>query len=57
MKEISALPIFATVVECKSFAEAARKLNLPTTTVSRKVQSLEQEIGASFSIEARAHSH
>ncbi|GAM75045.1 transcriptional regulator [Vibrio ishigakensis] len=45
MKEISALPIFATVVECKSFAEAARKLNLPTTTVSRKVQSLEQEIG------------
>lgn len=45
MKEISALPIFATVVEYQSFAEAARKLNLPTTTVSRKVQSLEQEIG------------
>lgn len=45
MKEIDGLPLFAKVVELKSFAEAARQLNLPTTTVSRKIQQLESELG------------
>ena len=46
MKDISALPLFAKVVELNSFAEAARQLSVPTTTVSRKIQQLEQELGA-----------
>ncbi|GAL20552.1 transcriptional regulator LysR family [Vibrio maritimus] len=45
MKELSALPLFAKVVELKSFAEAARQLNVPTTTVSRKIQQLEHDLG------------
>ena len=45
MKEISALPLFAKVIELNSFAEAARQLNLPTTTVSRKIQQLEEQLG------------
>ena len=46
MKDISALPLFAKVVALNSFAEAARQLNVPTTTVSRKIQQLELELGA-----------
>ncbi len=45
MKEISALPIFAKVVELGSFAHAARDMRVPTTTVSRKIQQLEAELG------------
>ncbi|WP_162063954.1 LysR family transcriptional regulator [Vibrio taketomensis] len=45
MKEISALPLLAKVVELNSFAEAARQLGVPTTTVSRKIQQLEAELG------------
>lgn len=45
MKELSALPLFAKVVELSSFAEAARQLNVPTTTVSRKIQQLEHDLG------------
>lgn len=45
MKELSALPLFAKVVELNSFAKAARLLNVPTTTVSRKIQQLEHDLG------------
>ncbi|WP_239670620.1 LysR family transcriptional regulator [Vibrio variabilis] len=45
MKELSALPLFAKVVELNSFAKAARQLNVPTTTVSRKIQQLEHDLG------------
>lgn len=45
MKEIEGLPLFAKVVELKSFAEAARQMQLPTTTVSRKIRQLEVELG------------
>ncbi|WP_261817831.1 LysR family transcriptional regulator [Vibrio gallicus] len=45
MKELSALPLFAKVVELSSFAEAARQLSVPTTTVSRKIQQLEHDLG------------
>ncbi|MFA0194150.1 LysR family transcriptional regulator [Vibrio artabrorum] len=45
MKEISSLLLLAKVVELGSFAQAARELNVPTTTVSRKIQQLESELG------------
>lgn len=45
MKQIEALKVFVEVVRQGSFAEAARHLNQPTTTVSRKIKSLEDELG------------
>lgn len=39
------LTLFARVVRCGSFAEAARQLNLPTTTLSRRIQQLEESLG------------
>ncbi|GAA5217129.1 LysR substrate-binding domain-containing protein [Corallincola platygyrae] len=45
MREISGLPLFAKVVALESFAEAARQMGVPTTTVSRKIQLLEDELG------------
>ncbi|MEZ0471511.1 LysR family transcriptional regulator [Luteimonas salinilitoris] len=38
--------VFVKVVELGSFTAAARALHLPKTTVSRKVQELEQRLGA-----------
>lgn len=40
-----ALVIFAEVVKQGSFAQAARQLNCPTTTVSRKISQLEKQLG------------
>lgn len=45
MKNFSGLTLFAKIVELKSFAEASRQLQLPTTTLSRKIQQLEAELG------------
>ncbi|MGL6260325.1 LysR family transcriptional regulator [Vibrio sp. WXL210] len=45
MRQVEGLSLFAKVVELKSFSEAARQLNLPTTTVSRHIQQLEQALG------------
>lgn len=45
MHELSGLPLFAKIVELNSFAEAARQLQLPATTLSRKIQQLESELG------------
>lgn len=39
------MPLLAKVVELGSFAKAARELNVPTTTVSRKIQQLESDLG------------
>ncbi|MEL0624320.1 LysR family transcriptional regulator [Marinomonas arenicola] len=45
MKYSSELIAFIEVARLGSFAEAARSLNLPTTTISRKMQLLETELG------------
>jgi len=45
MKYSEELTTFVEVARCGSFAEAARSLNLPTTTISRKIQQLESELG------------
>lgn len=44
MKYTSELVVFIEVARLGSFAEAARSLNLPTTTISRKIQLLEAEL-------------
>ena len=45
MTDLNALLIFAKVVEAKSFSEAARRLKMPTSTVSRRVADLEEQLG------------
>jgi DNA-binding transcriptional LysR family regulator len=45
MPDLNGLVIFATVVESNSFSEAARRLNMPLSTVSRRVADLENELG------------
>src|SRR6516165_1549795 len=45
MTDLNALLIFAKVVEAKSFSEAARRLQMPTSTVSRRVADLEKQLG------------
>lgn len=45
MADLNSLIIFAKVVEAKSFSEAARLLKMPTSTVSRRVADLEQQLG------------
>lgn len=45
MSDLNALMIFAKVVEANSFSEAARRLAMPISTVSRKVAELENRLG------------
>ena len=45
MTDLNALMIFARVAEAKSFSEAARRLAMPVSTVSRRVAELEQDFG------------
>lgn len=45
MTDLNSLVIFAQVVESNSFSEAARRLKMPTSTVSRRVADLERELG------------
>jgi DNA-binding transcriptional LysR family regulator len=45
MTDLNSLMIFAKVVEANSFSEAARRLNMPTSTVSRRVAELEGQLG------------
>jgi len=45
MTDLNSLTIFAKVVEANSFSEAARRLKLPTSTVSRRVADLEDQLG------------
>ena len=43
--DLNALLIFAKVVEAGSFSEAARRLSMPVSTVSRRLADLENELG------------
>src|SRR5262249_8489815 len=43
--DLNALAVFAKVVEAKSFSEAARRLGMPVSTVSRRVAELEGQLG------------
>ncbi|MGV0028210.1 LysR substrate-binding domain-containing protein [Phormidesmis priestleyi] len=45
MSDLNAITIFVKVVECSSFSQAARELELPKATVSRKVAALEVSLG------------
>ncbi|MBV8505817.1 MAG: LysR family transcriptional regulator [Alphaproteobacteria bacterium] len=43
--DLNALVVFAKVVEANSFSEAARRLKMPVSTVSRRIAELEDELG------------
>jgi DNA-binding transcriptional LysR family regulator len=45
MPDLSSLVIFARVVDANSFSEAARRLKMPLSTVSRRVAELEADLG------------
>src|SRR5258708_1694061 len=45
MSDLNALTIFAKVVEASSFSEAARRLKMPISTVSRRIADLEDQLG------------
>jgi DNA-binding transcriptional LysR family regulator len=45
MIDLNSLAIFAKVVETRSFSEAARRLKMPISTVSRRVAELEDRLG------------
>ena len=45
MIDLNSLAIFATVVDANSFSEAARRLKIPTSTVSRRIAELEDQLG------------
>ena len=43
--DLNSLAIFAKVAETRSFSEAARRLKMPISTVSRRVAELEDQLG------------
>ncbi|MBV8136788.1 MAG: LysR family transcriptional regulator [Deltaproteobacteria bacterium] len=43
--DLNSLMMFAKVVEANSFSEAARRLNMPLSTVSRRIAELETHLG------------
>lgn len=45
MPDLNSLLIFAQVIEANSFSEAARRLKMPTSTVSRRIADLEEQLG------------
>ena len=53
MADLNALMIFAKVVEAKSFTEAARRLDMPVSTVSRRVADLEEEFGTRLLVRSK----
>jgi DNA-binding transcriptional LysR family regulator len=46
MTDLNSLVLFAKVVEAESFSEAARRLKMPISTVSRRIAELEDQLGA-----------
>ena len=45
MTDLNSLVVFAYVVEANSFSGAARTLKMPTSTVSRRIAELEDQLG------------
>ena len=45
MPDLNSLLVFAKVVEANSFSEAARRLKMPISTVSRRISELEDQLG------------
>jgi DNA-binding transcriptional LysR family regulator len=45
MTDLNSLVVFAKVVEANSFSEAARRLKMPISTVSRRIAELEEQLG------------
>lgn len=45
MIDLNALVVFAKVVETGSFSEAARRLHMPVSTISRRIAELEEQLG------------
>jgi DNA-binding transcriptional LysR family regulator len=45
MSDLNTLVIFAKVVESNSFSEAARRLGMPVSTISRRIAELENQLG------------
>lgn len=45
MADLNSLVVFARVVEANSFSEAARRLKMPISTVSRRIAELEDQLG------------
>jgi DNA-binding transcriptional LysR family regulator len=45
MPDLNSLSVFAKVVEANSFSEAARRLKMPVSTVSRRIADLEDQLG------------
>jgi LysR family transcriptional regulator for bpeEF and oprC len=43
--QFKAMQIFRAVADCKSFTQAAERLNLPKPTVTNAVQAIEQQLG------------
>src|SRR5687768_11088347 len=43
--DLNLLSLFSTVARTASFSEAARKLGLPRSSVSRQIAELERELG------------
>ncbi|MBV8456398.1 MAG: LysR family transcriptional regulator [Acetobacteraceae bacterium] len=45
MADLNTLIVFAKIIEANSFSEAARRLELPVSTVSRRIADLEAHLG------------
>ena len=45
MTDLNALVVLARVIEANSFSEAARRLKMPISTVSRRIADLEAQLG------------
>jgi DNA-binding transcriptional LysR family regulator len=45
MTDLNSLALFAKIVEAGSFSEAARRLKMPISTVSRRIAELEDQLG------------
>ncbi|NEU94679.1 LysR family transcriptional regulator [Bradyrhizobium uaiense] len=46
MVDFNDIALFVQVVRCGSFSEAGRRLGMPPNTVSRRIQALEDQLGA-----------